>query len=204
MTVVIFQFKSIQFNLFFIFLWWKYKWNNTCIYKVHIWIQSQIWIVHYIIQTLNINTNGHNIRRYTYRKTREIWWDLHKCKLDKLQVPELEGCRKYGERVKLHDQIKTRNLIQGMERIISKHENRRETSYQRSASFCWSWRRKWDEYANEEIIFWRAYNMEVARKQATSQIQYVIDRDLRGWAEKFKVWLWCNGRIWPNVIYLST
>ena len=26
----------------------------------------------YIIQTLNINISGHNIRRYTYRKTREI------------------------------------------------------------------------------------------------------------------------------------
>ena len=22
---------------------------------------------------------------------------------------------------------------------------------------------------------------------------------LRGWAEKFIGWLWCNGRIWPNV-----
>ena len=27
---------------------------------------------------------------------------------------------------------------------------------------------------------------------------------LRGWAEKFIGWLWCSGRIWPNVVYFST
>ena len=69
----------------------KYWYNKVHI--IFIWIQSQIKFGLYIIQTLDININGHNIRRYTYRKTREIWWDLHKSKLDKLQVPELEGCK---------------------------------------------------------------------------------------------------------------
>ena len=30
------------------------------------------------------------------------------------------------------------------------------------------------------------------------------DIAVRGWAEKFIGWLWCNGRIWPNVVYFST
>ena len=27
---------------------------------------------------------------------------------------------------------------------------------------------------------------------------------LWGWAEKFIGWLWCNGQLWPNVVYFST
>ena len=29
----------------------------------------------------------------------------------------------------------------------------------------------------------------------------VFCKHLRGWAEKFIGWLWCNSRIWPNVIF---
>ena len=65
-----------QFQFIFIFLGWNYKWNNTGITKYTYEYNRKFGL--YIIQTLTINISGHNIRRYTYKKTRDIWWNLHK------------------------------------------------------------------------------------------------------------------------------
>ena len=34
----------------------------------------------------------------------------------------------------------------------------------------------------------------------TLYISMQFIRKIRGWAEKFIGWLWCNGRMWPNVV----